>query len=251
MTIENEKLRKECRGGTGGGASSAADQDKIQSLEQKILHQQEELTSLHKRRGEYVQQVVDLNAVVQEKNKTIMECKVKIASQEEIIKGLKAEITLYTTRIKDLDNLNQTIRDEHTALQLAFSSLEDKLRQVQIENQRLVDRLIKYKSKDADKLNEENENFIKKKQAVILKELEEAVKESSNVSPEAAPAIPIPVTAVPTSPYIHADVHDGEVNAVKWSPVDRLVATGGADRKVKLWDVSKGMLRKNYLFLEF
>nr|CAD7392399.1 unnamed protein product [Timema cristinae] len=42
--------------------------------------------------------------------------------------------------------------------------------------------------------------------------------------------------------YIHLvlqDAHDGDVNAVKWSPVDRLVATGGADRKVKLWDVSK------------
>lgn len=46
-------------------------------------------------------------------------------------------------------------------------------------------------------------------------------------------------------PLIHfifefQDAHDGEVNAVKWSPVDRLFATGGADRKVKLWDISKG-----------
>ncbi|KAH1006054.1 hypothetical protein HUJ04_006936 [Dendroctonus ponderosae] len=40
--------------------------------------------------------------------------------------------------------------------------------------------------------------------------------------------------------YPYPDAHDGEVNAVKWSPVDRLVATGGADRKVKLWDISKG-----------
>lgn len=36
------------------------------------------------------------------------------------------------------------------------------------------------------------------------------------------------------------DAHDGEVQAVKWSPVDRIVATGGTDRKVKLWDVGKG-----------
>ena len=31
------------------------------------------------------------------------------------------------------------------------------------------------------------------------------------------------------------------MNAVKWSSQNRIVATGGADRKVKLWDVSKGM----------
>ncbi|CAD6992693.1 unnamed protein product [Ceratitis capitata] len=28
----------------------------------------------------------------------------------------------------------------------------------------------------------------------------------------------------------------------EWSPVERLVATGGGDRKVKLWDVGKGAL---------
>jgi WD40 repeat protein len=27
---------------------------------------------------------------------------------------------------------------------------------------------------------------------------------------------------------------------VKWSPSDRILATGGADRRVKLWDLTKG-----------
>jgi autophagy-related protein 16 len=40
------------------------------------------------------------------------------------------------------------------------------------------------------------------------------------------------------------DAHDGDVNAVKWSPVDRILATGGADRRVKLWDLSKGEVDK-------
>jgi WD40 repeat protein len=40
--------------------------------------------------------------------------------------------------------------------------------------------------------------------------------------------------------YFVQDAHDGDVNAVKWSPVDRILATGGADRRVKLWDLSKG-----------
>lgn len=33
--------------------------------------------------------------------------------------------------------------------------------QFQDENRQLVDRLIKYKAKDAEKLNEENESFLK------------------------------------------------------------------------------------------
>lgn len=34
--------------------------------------------------------------------------------------------------LEELKNLNTTLRDEYTALQLAFSALEDKLRSVQV-----------------------------------------------------------------------------------------------------------------------
>lgn len=50
---------------------------------------------------------------------------------------------------------------------------------------------------------------------------------------------------IPNKVHLTFDAHDGEVNAVHWSPVDRVVATGGSDRKVKLWDVGKG---ENLLF---
>lgn len=42
--------------------------------------------------------------------------------------------------------------------------------------------------------------------------------------------------------------HDGEISAVKWSPDNRILATGGADRKVKLWDISKGYFIKQKQF---
>lgn len=45
---------------------------------------------------------------------------------------------------------------------------------------------------------------------------------------------------IPNTVHMQFDAHDGEVQAVRWSPVDRIVATGGSDRKVKLWDVGKG-----------
>jgi hypothetical protein len=37
----------------------------------------------------------------------------------------------------------------------------DKMYPFQDENRTLVERLIRYKSKDADKMNEENENFVR------------------------------------------------------------------------------------------
>lgn len=51
---------------------------------------------------------------------------------------------------------------------------------------------------------------------------------------------------IPNQVHIKFDAHDGEVNAVKWSPLDRMIATGGADRKVKLWDVGKGLYSSDF-----
>lgn len=45
---------------------------------------------------------------------------------------LKAEVRMYQNNVKELENLNQMLRDEHQALQLAFASLEEKLRKVQV-----------------------------------------------------------------------------------------------------------------------
>uniref|UniRef100_A0A8C6BB85 Autophagy related 16 like 1 n=1 Tax=Monodon monoceros TaxID=40151 RepID=A0A8C6BB85_MONMO len=42
---------------------------------------------------------------------------------------------------------------------------------------------------------------------------------------------------VPTTAMCVFDAHDGEVNAVQFSPGSRLLATGGMDRRVKLWEV--------------
>lgn len=46
--------------------------------------------------------------------------------------SLKAEVKMYENNIRELQNLNQMLRDEHQALQLAFASLEEKLRKAQV-----------------------------------------------------------------------------------------------------------------------
>ena len=45
---------------------------------------------------------------------------------------------------------------------------------------------------------------------------------------------------IPTRAYLKFEAHEGEINSIKWSPHGLNVATGGSDRKIKLWDVSKG-----------
>jgi autophagy-related protein 16 len=241
LSIQNENLRSQ--GDRVGGGDSRL-HDKIQGLEQKLLTQQEELTELHRRKGENSQQIIDLNAKLQEKEKLLVTKDISLAENAAKITSLQAEIALFTRNNNELKVLNEALRDEHQALHLAYTALEDKIRKAQDENRQLLDRLMKYKTKDADKMNEENENFLKKRFAKMQKEIEEACKDTRGVSPEDLQEGfgPASQSTIPTKVGVKFDAHDGEVNAVKWSPVDRLVATGGADRKVKLWEISKGQL---------
>ncbi|XP_046415582.1 autophagy-related protein 16-1 isoform X4 [Neodiprion pinetum] len=234
LSIANEKLKCEVGSGGFGGNST---------LEARLLAHAEELATLHKRRGEHTQQIVDLNNKLQELRKELQTKESSIAESLEVNAGLRAEITRCVSRERELENVNQMLKDEHQALQLAFAALEEKLRKVQEENRQLVERLIRYKAKDAEKMNEENDNFLKKRQAKMQKELEDAARDTRGISPDRTSLKECPAgfsPSLPTKVSSKFDAHDGEVNAVKWSPVDRIVATGGADRKVKLWDVSKG-----------
>lgn len=56
----------------------------------------------------------------------------RLAEQLLVNMSLRAEVQMLTTSITELKALNSCLRDEHTALQLAFASLEDKLRKVQV-----------------------------------------------------------------------------------------------------------------------
>ncbi|XP_067889149.1 autophagy-related protein 16-like isoform X2 [Heterodontus francisci] len=51
------------------------------------------------------------------------------------------------------------------------------------------------------------------------------------------------VARVPARVRHSLEAHDGEVNAVRFSPSSKILATGGSDRKVKLWDIVGGTLQ--------
>ncbi|XP_076477586.1 autophagy-related protein 16-1 isoform X4 [Bombus vancouverensis nearcticus] len=237
LTVANETLRREAASGTPGLSVNA-------DLEARLLKQAEELATLHKRKGEHTQQIVDLNNKLQEMLKELQIKEASVVESMELNANLRLEVSKSLSRERELESINQMLKDEHQALQLAFASLEEKLRKTQEENRQLIERLIKYKTRDAEKVNEENDNFLKKRQAKVQKELEDAARDTRPVSPdrsslkEGISGLP---TAVPTKVSVTFTAHDGEVYAVKWSPAERMLATGGADRKVKLWNISKGM----------
>ncbi|CAG0881309.1 unnamed protein product [Darwinula stevensoni] len=325
LKIQNDKLRGENLEyqRRGSVTCDGPPNERVQVLEQKRLQLQEEVVDLHRKMGEYSQQVLDVTARLQERD-TELEHKRKrqvlapsfilVLELEGEIDGLKREGFHLRATIEELEATNQMLKDEHQALQLAFAALEEKYRRVQRkseealvygtpilpnddryrphrnrngieiamsprqsmklqmgnalssasspsakvgalpsapadpartrkeENTELVERWMKLKSIDADRLNEENETIAKNKQQAMKKELEEAANEPKNVD-LAGFQLDLPITcgilAVPSYPIASLDSHEGEVNAVKWSPSGHNLATGGSDRKIKIWEVSK------------
>ena len=191
LTIENETLRRNAASGSPALGTNA-DQDA------RLLKQAEELATLHKRKGEHTQQIVDLNNKVQEVTKELHAKEASLAESMDLNTSLRLDLSKSRSREAELENINQMLKDEYQALQLAFTSLEEKLRKAQEENRQLVERLIKYKTRDAEKVNEENDNFLKKKQAKMQKELEDAARDTRSVSPDRS-SLKEGISGLPTS----------------------------------------------------
>nr|XP_017193010.1 autophagy-related protein 16-1 isoform X3 [Oryctolagus cuniculus] len=274
------------------GHDSAWNDSQLQEMAQLRIKHQEELTELHKKRGELAQLVIDLNNQMQQKDREMQVNEAKIAECLQTISDLETECLDLRTKLQDLEIANQTLKDEYDALQITFTALEEKLRKTTEENQELVTRWMAEKAQEANRLNAENEKDSRDDDIEVL--VDEASDHTEETSPVRAvsraatkrlsqPAgglldsitnifglsespllghhsssdaarrrsvssFPVPQehvdahpgsgkeVRVPTTALCVFDAHDGEVNAVQFSPGSRLLATGGMDRKVKLWE---------------
>uniref|UniRef100_A0A4W4H9Y7 Autophagy-related protein 16 domain-containing protein n=1 Tax=Electrophorus electricus TaxID=8005 RepID=A0A4W4H9Y7_ELEEL len=274
--LQTEKYELQNRHDLSPGAEASRSDSVQQEMAQMRIKHQEELTDLHKKRGELAQSVIELNNLIQQKDKEIQN-----NEYQQQISQLEGECRELRNCLSDLERANQTLRDEYDALQITFSALEEKLRKTTEDNQELVTRWMAEKAQEANRLNAENEKDCRRRQAKLQKELADAAKEPLPVDPdddievlsddaskstgEVSPNRPPSRTLLNTRPiqaqlpvldgypkerlnnnsFVHVcvclqDAHDGEVNAVRFSPGSRILATGGMDRRVKLWEVIAG-----------
>ncbi|KAM9126995.1 autophagy-related protein 16-1 isoform 1-T1 [Pangshura tecta] len=296
--LQAEKYDLQSRHEISPGHDGIRNEAQLQEMAQLRIKHQEELTELHKKRGELAQSVIDLNNQMQQKDREMQINEAKIAEYMQKISELETECQELRSKLQELERANQTLKDEYDALQITFTALEEKLRKTTEDNQELVTRWMAEKAQEANRLNAENEKDLRRRQAKLQKELAEAAKEplpveqdddievlvdeTSDQAEETSPVRAVSRTSskrlsqpagglldsitnifgrrslssfpapqenvdvhpgsskevrVPTTAVYVFDAHDGEVNAVQFSPASRLLATGGMDRRVKLWEV--------------
>ena len=249
---ENEKMKSK---------SSEINYEQVSVLEKKLFSLQEELTELHRRRGEKAQQIIDQTSELKSYETQVLELKEQIELNKVHAGDADKKIAKFKSIISELQGTNQLLKDEYQTLQLALNSAENKLLQVQKENDQLVLQIMEHKEKDVLRLNQENDKAMRLQQEKIRQQLAEAVAEtkvtaaelqpfkffrnssaaSAHVGKESLDSAICHSVRIPTKSFLKFEAHEGEVNALKWSPHGLTVATGGTDRKIKIWDFSKNI----------
>lgn len=121
-------------------------------MEQKIYALQEELTNLHRRKGEHAQQIVELTSKLQEAEKVLTSkesayvamltthywfCNyiyLRLTEAETIIVSLNEEKKALETSLAEMEAANQILRDEHQALHIAYTSMDAKFNELHVRS---------------------------------------------------------------------------------------------------------------------
>ena len=190
----------------------------------RLLSLQEQLTELHKNRGQHSELLLQLKNETEVKDKEIKGLKSLVDNKDIKLREILQTNKSHEDHILRLEQARQSVLDEHAALQMAFGSLEAKHLEREKEFALLLDKYLAFKSDQCDRMNQE-------------------------MAPPAPISVPPllfsipPEVAKPSGKHLEWEAHESEVNAVKVLS-DSLVLTGGGDRKVKLWHVDSTVQSK-------
>lgn len=252
LKTENEDLRLKLvsGGGSGGGGGGGNDRgEKTQMLEQKVYKLQDELTELHRKKGENAQQLIDLSNSLKEKEKQSTAAENRIRELEVRWKEVVDRNNQLEQHLNEEATAKQCLMDELQALQMAYAAIEKNLRDLQEDNADLVTRWMAQKADLANRMNAENETFRARQHRLLQEKIDAAAADTSVIPSDferktSTGELDIPmvgfVVSVPSRALQSFEGHEGEVNAVRWGPSGRMFASGGSDRKVKLWELRGG-----------
>ncbi|XP_071839263.1 autophagy-related protein 16-like isoform X2 [Apostichopus japonicus] len=253
--LRKEKLELQIRADSGIGPVTQTSNKVGPDLERKVFKLQEELTDLHRNKGQNAQTIIDLNEKIKEyerqsqaKEAEFLQIAIKANAYEDAIKNLEKAIL-------EKEHANEALKDEQQTLHLMCSTLENTLRKVQEENTELITRWMQDKARVADDMNKGNDVIHQKLEEKHHKECRSRTTSTSSVTGTIAisPSIMSPGSlgatggggicigaTVPSRYQASIDAHDSEVNTVRFCPSGNVFVTAGNDRKVKVWTISAG-----------
>ncbi|XP_043548448.1 autophagy-related protein 16-like isoform X3 [Chiloscyllium plagiosum] len=242
-----------------------------------------ELIEMYQANGELAQEVFSLSKQHKHREMDLQVSHSRLVELEVRLSELEGERERLLERFEELEKANARVKEDYDNLQQLYRSQWEQLLKREVEGTELIQNMIDIKVQAARDLNYRNEKpkrvqekNLEKDLAVISrvpismdtgvfrpvqKLLPEAARHqeikifkpfrssrkranTSFIGVDCSPTNFCSVARIPAKVrFSMQEAHDGEVNAVKFSPNSKILATGGSDRKVKLWDIVGGMLQ--------
>ncbi|KAK9717704.1 hypothetical protein K7432_006027 [Basidiobolus ranarum] len=244
--------------------SSLADQSRIRELEKQILDLKDERGELYKTQGQNAQRLLEANEIMKKMEEKVKEDQLRIEKLTTEVEKLMTKAKHQVEVIREKDSTIQFIHDEMTALQLELTKTDEKMADIKKENAELLDRWIKKKNEEVERMNEAN-LYGQRSPGASQQEktlsgsnyLADAIwklRRSTIGSPQTSPT----PFAKQISEEIHAEcilpteikfkfpAHSDVINTIQTSPDGTMIATGGEDKKVKVFDTRKGTLIQTF-----
>jgi autophagy-related protein 16 len=264
LVIQTERLQSDssASGGRGAVPHSVALKEETR-LREKLEKLQEELNEKLKASAEEQASILELT-------KELSDVKDLNVAQESTISNLKAEnerqqrsIDHMTTELTDAKSRTKLAEQQYVGLKDTIRVLQEENDLTKKENQELSTRFVTEKESLSDEMNKLTEMVEKYKREVQilhgLKEQDDKRKSWFGLGSKVVQNTPEKSDAtgdndarkfgsmavvVPTSPKHMVQAHKGEASCVRYdgSGMD-LVATGGADSTVQVWDTSNASLK--------
>lgn len=255
LKITNQKLTQEnielLKSPGSFSQNNAYPHDKIRLLDEQLLKAKDEVISLQKSLVEQSQQVISLNKQLKDKNDEITLKEIKIAEGEnryETLKNINKELE---NRIAAYEESFKLWRDEKVETEMQYNCLLQKYEKLKDDYQQILTASLRFREEQIEKINKENELVNERLHNKLREELERAREEPVSLNPSnpsylsvaplnynfKAQTLTMPLI---TKAVYKFDCHEGEINAVKYHRSGKYFATGGGDRKIKLWEYKDG-----------
>ncbi|MEQ2160961.1 hypothetical protein GOODEAATRI_004819 [Goodea atripinnis] len=207
---------------------------------------QQQNSYLKKTTGELAYQAVELQQQIKIREWVLQEQQTRLQEEECRLAGASDAKRALKEQVEQVEEKNKTLKTKYDALLQRQREAESKLREEKEKEERMLEDMMHQKKQAAARLNHRNERrsrsfmfvSIRARQATVQKELQTAAR-----------------SKVIVDRHYHSnnraclpqEAHEQGINAVRFSFGSDLLATGGTDRVIKVWDVRAGKLDPVYV----
>ncbi|OBZ87415.1 Protein tipD [Choanephora cucurbitarum] len=241
-TVELEKRTKSLERNNSEQGSSGGNQ-RLVELDNKIRELNEERAETYKTQSENAQRLVNMNEQLRSRDEKDKKQTEQIQELTQSVRSLSKKCDLQVQQLREKDVAIQILQDELAALQLEIHTTEERNKKLVAENTQLVERWIQKMNEEAEKMNEATqfyERAMEARDATDKQQKQRQSKKKDDLEANSIQNLFYTNIVLPKRAIKKITAHDTDIHCIAASSTGNMFATGGADKKIKLFDAKTG-----------